>query len=333
MKKIFSNNQQYASSPWLQAVSKKNHIPSFTQWACSLLLTTCSLPTFAQQDPLYAQYINNPLIINPAYTGYTNNFAASLSYREQWVGLEGGPQTINFNSQISLSDNRMGAGLIVFSDKIGNTKYNQFSATYAYRIAVSDKQTLSFGLQGGFANYQVDNASGNVNPYDADDPLFEGSISESSPTFGTGLILSSDRYFIGLSVPNLLKSTFENQGVQATIYNQHFYTLASYLFFIGERVRLRPSVLVKLVSGAPASVDLNVAFIFYENYQVGLLTRDFNTYGLFGQMIVSDTFRFGFVFEVPTSASVGSNYTTFELTAGIRFNALSFHQNKSLTSF
>jgi hypothetical protein len=29
MKKIFSNNQQYASSPWLQAVSKKNHIPSF----------------------------------------------------------------------------------------------------------------------------------------------------------------------------------------------------------------------------------------------------------------------------------------------------------------
>lgn len=328
MEKNVFNRNQTAFGILLRKSAQKS-IGSIV--ACTLWLVICCGKLHAQQDPLYAQYINNPIIINPAYTGFTNNFASSISYRQQWIGLEGGPQTINFNSQISLSGNLMGAGLIVFSDKIGSTKYNQASATYAYRIAVSDKQTLSFGLQAGYANYQIDN--NNVNPFDAGDPLFEGKVSESIPTFGSGLILSSDRYFIGLSVPNLLKSTFENKGVQATIYNQHFYALGSYLFFIGDRLRLRPSALLKLVSGAPVSIDLNAALVFYENYQVGLLTRNFNTYGLFGQMVVSDTFRFGFVFEVPTGASVGSNFTTFELTAGIRFNALSFHQNKSLNSF
>ncbi|HCZ36045.1 MAG TPA: hypothetical protein DHV26_08980, partial [Cytophagales bacterium] len=37
----------------------------------TLLLGFASLTAMAQQDPLYSQYINNPLLINPAYTGST----------------------------------------------------------------------------------------------------------------------------------------------------------------------------------------------------------------------------------------------------------------------
>ena len=32
----------------------------------------------AQQDPIYAQYLNNPLTINPAYAGINNQFSARV---------------------------------------------------------------------------------------------------------------------------------------------------------------------------------------------------------------------------------------------------------------
>ncbi|HRK55829.1 MAG TPA: PorP/SprF family type IX secretion system membrane protein, partial [Cyclobacteriaceae bacterium] len=83
----------------------------------SLLLTGLS---YGQQDPLYSQYINNPMVINPAYAGLNNNLNASLSYRTQWGGFEGNPTTVNVNGHISLVDNRVGAGLLIVQDKIGN---------------------------------------------------------------------------------------------------------------------------------------------------------------------------------------------------------------------
>ncbi len=40
----------------------------------------------AQQDPIYAQYLNNPLTINPAYAGINNQFSARVQARTQWAG-------------------------------------------------------------------------------------------------------------------------------------------------------------------------------------------------------------------------------------------------------
>jgi hypothetical protein len=88
-----------------------------------------------------------------------------------------------------------------------------------------------------------------------------------------------------------------------------------------------------MVSGAPASIDLNASVILYENYQAGVLTRDFNTYGLFLQGIFKNSFRLGYVFEVPTANSVGTNFTTHEITLGFRMNLFTFHENSSAISF
>src|SRR3954467_2094592 len=108
-----------------------------------------------QQDPIYAQYLNNPMIINPAYAGSNNMFNAGIQYRTQWAGLEGNPTTVNFNSHMSVYQNRVGLGLMVIQDKIGDTKNTEFSTAYAYRIPLNDA-TLSFGMQAGFIRYTND---------------------------------------------------------------------------------------------------------------------------------------------------------------------------------
>jgi len=293
-----------------------------------LVLSTAGL---AQQDPLYSQYINNPFVLNPAYAGLTKNFSAAISYRHQWSGLEGSPKTINASGHISLLDNRMGAGIMIVSDQIGYNTTTEVLGSYSYRIKLDNLKTLSFGLQAGMANYKIDNSK--VNPFDPGDQLFEGTISETKPSFGAGIILTTDRLFVGLSVPRMLSPSLTDDGVTSSLYTRHLYAMGSYIFFISDHIRLKPSALVKLVSGAPASLDLNASVILKENYQVGLLTRDFNTYGLFLQGIFKETFRLGYVFEVPTGSSVGSNFNTHEVTLGIRMNVLSFHDNSAVLSF
>lgn len=292
------------------------------------LLTSTGL---AQQDPLYSQYINNPFVLNPAYAGLTNNLNTSVSYRQQWTGLEGNPTTINANGHISLVNNTMGAGLMIVSDKIGSTLVNEVYGSYAYRIKVTSDIALSFGLQGGMINYKMQNAQ--LTMQHPDDPLFAGDTRMSKPGIGTGIVLTSHKFFVGLSVPRLLKARTTAADFTPTLFTRHFYAMGSYLVFINDRLRFRPSVLAKVVSGSPASIDLNAALILYENYTAGILTRNFSTYGFFAQALINNSFRFGYTFEIPTNQSAGINFTTHEITLGVRFNVLSFHSNSGVTSF
>jgi len=297
----------------------------------SLLCVFASLTTYGQQDPLYAQYINNPFVLNPAYAGLTENLNLALSYRNQWTNLDGSPKTWNANGHISLHDNKMGAGFMVISDKAGGRSVTEMVASYSYRLRLPHGKVFSFGMQGGMTNYKFDNSK--VNPYDPSDPLFNGQMNETKPTLGFGMIFNNDQYYISFSVPRMLKSSAQAEDQTYSMYNQHYYLMGSYVMMLSERIRLKPAVLLKMVSGAPASVDLNASLILHENYQAGILTRNFNTYGLFAQILIKDSLRLGYVFEIPTGSSVGSNFQTHEITLGYRMSALPFHHNTGVFSF
>lgn len=284
-----------------------------------------------QQDPLYSQYINNPFVLNPAYAGLTNNLNTAISYRQQWTGLEGNPTTINANGHISLLANTMGAGLMVVSDNIGSTSTNEVYGSYSYRIRVTGDKVLSFGLQGGFINTKTDDAK--LVKQHPDDPLFAGGNSIIKPGIGAGIILTDHKFFVGLSVPRLLNVKASIGEFDPVLYTRHLYLMGSYIFFINERLRFKPSVLAKAVSGSPVSLDVNAALILFENYTAGILTRDFSTYGLFLQALIGNSLRLGYTFEVPTGNSVGTSFTTHEIMLGVRFDVLRFHSNSGVTSF
>jgi type IX secretion system PorP/SprF family membrane protein len=297
-----------------------------------LFVVVCiTAKSVAQQDPLYSQYINNPFVLNPAYAGLSNNLSAAVSYRQQWAGYEGNPVTINANGHLSLSSNTMGAGLMIVSDEIGATTVNEVYASYSYRIKLSADKILSFGLQAGIVNFKTDNSKLLIQ--DPADPVFGENVSETKPSIGSGIILTGDRFFIGLSVPRMLSVTLAEENISSTVYTQHYYATGSYLFFASERIKIRPSLLTKFVNGAPLSVDVNAAMILDEKYTGGLLTRNFSTYGVFLQGIFKDAFRLGYTFEVPTNKSVGTNFLTHEITLGFSANIFRFHANSGINSF
>jgi type IX secretion system PorP/SprF family membrane protein len=297
----------------------------------AICLCLVSVMLVAQQDPIYSLYLNNPFVLNPAYAGLQNNLSTSASFRQQWAGLAGSPTTINANGHMSLFKNTMGTGLLLTSDQTGSTDVTEVFGAYSYRIRINSSNTLAFGIQGGMQNFNI--STSGVKPQHTNDPFFENAIRQTKPMLGAGVILTSDKYFFSFSVPRMLKNNLESAGLQGELYNQHFYLLGSYVFMLQERIRLKPSVLLRMVNNAPVTYDVNAALIFFENYQAGVLTRNFNTYGLFFQLLIRDFLRVGYVFEVPTGNSVGAQFTSHELTAGVRFNVLRFHSNMSVFSY
>jgi len=294
-----------------------------------LLLAILGVNVFAQQDPLYSQYVLNPFLINPAYSGMTTDLNASVVYRKQWAGFEGSPVTFNANAHMALAKNKMGAGFILLQDQIGTDKITEVTATYAYHLALNPNLKLSFGLQGGVINYYSDYSDIKFNPADA---KFTNS-SEWKPNFGSGLFLYSDKFIVGVSVPKMLKASSAIESVTTGLYTQHAYLYGAYVFPLSYRIKFKPWLLARAVSGAPVSLDYAASLKVDDSYTLGVFTRNFSTWGFLAQINLGDYMRFGYVFELPSGNSVSTHYTTHEVTLGVRFGILAFHDLGAIRDF
>lgn len=299
-----------------------------------LLLVALGTPAFAQQDPLYAQYINNPILLNPAYAGLNDNFNANVAYRNQWGGFDGNPVTFNFNSHISLVDNKVGAGLLISQDKLGIIKNTEIQAAFSYKLPLDESRTFSFGMQAGFVNFRANYNDLNIPDADRDDIAFSANENISKPNLGAGIILKSDRYLLGASVPRLLSTniTASSTGQKFELYKQHFYFFGSYVVFLNENIRLKPSALVRAVGGSPVSMDLNFNFNFNEKFTAGIFTRNFAAYGLQLQAKLGNNIKLGYIFELPTGNSVGTRFLTHEIMLGTTTPVFDFH-DRSVSTF
>lgn len=294
-----------------------------------IFVTLISVSAVAQQDPLYSQYMMNPFIINPAYAGYTTDLNASVMYRKQWAGFDGSPITMNANAHISLDKNKMGAGLIVLQDQIGSDKNTEVTFAYSYHLPLTNTMKLSFGLQGGVINYHSDYSDLQVT---AGDAKFSN-ISEWKPNLGAGLLLHNEKFMVGLSVPKMLKASTTVESLSTSLYNQHLYVYGAYLAQLTYRIKLKPWILMRAVSGAPLAIDYALSMKIDDSYTIGIFSRNLNTYGFLMQLNLGDNFRMGYVFELPTAKSVGTRYSTHEVTLGIRMGVLSFHDLLAVKNF
>jgi type IX secretion system PorP/SprF family membrane protein len=295
----------------------------------TLLFSLVAISAFAQQDPLYSQYMLNPLVINPAYSGLNNNFNAMVGYRTQWTGLEGQPKTINASVHTSLVDNKVGAGILFTNDKIGNLSSTEAKATFAYKLNF-EESTFSFGMQAGIQSFKTDYSGLNI--LDKGDNAFMGGERGTRINMGVGVVLKSEKYFIGFSVPRLLPTTFKNGDQEFDLYNQHFYLMGAYVHYLNENIRLKPTVLLRGVKGAPASIDLAFNVNINSIHTVGVFTRNLNTYGVLLQTLLAEKYRFGYAFEIPTNKSVGAQFSTHEITLGVLLSVFDFH-DRALSNF
>ena len=228
---------------------------------------------------------------------------------------------------MAVYQNRGGVGLQVIQDKIGDTRNTEVSTSFVYKLKLTGA-SLSFGMQTGFIRYTNNPSSLTIR--DAGDDAFN-SVTETKFNTGAGLLLKSDRFVIGLSAPRLLPATVSQGGQTVELYKQHYYLFGSYVIFLSDKLRFKPSVLLRATADAPISTDLNASFTMNEAFTAGIFTRNFKTYGLLVQAMVKN-FRFGYVFELPGSPASSLNFTSHEFTVGMSMGLLTFHE-KAVKTF
>jgi len=293
------------------------------------MFIAASSKVHAQQDPLYAQYLNNPIVLNPAYAGSNQMWQTTAGYRTQWAGFDGNPTTLNFSSHLSMVDNKVGIGLIAIQDKIGEVKNTEFNLNYSYRLEVTDNKYLYFGLSTGMVRYNADPVL--LNLQRQDDPAFIFTNKFQFNT-GAGVMMKTEQYMIGFSVPKLIPTSITEGGQTVQVYNQHYYLFGVFTHNFNERLMIKPALLLKGTSGAPLSADVNVNMVIDQNYTIGLLTRNLNTVGLLTQIKMKQ-YKLGYVFELPTRQSAGQRFTSHEVSLAYSLPFLDFHDRNMFSNF
>jgi type IX secretion system PorP/SprF family membrane protein len=279
------------------------------------LFIAASVDCVAQNDPLYNQYQFNQLLINPAYAGTNDRMTATLISRVQWVGVQGAPVTNSLSAHTSIRNAHMGLGASLVNDQLGVNNNNEFNAVYSYRLDFG-KTKLQLGLQGGIINYNYDFSK--LHLEFMDDPNLNLQQQKfTKPNIGTGLFYYGSNFFIGLSVPRLMDIKVNDGLIGSVRYRRSEYLSAGYLFTINESIKLKPSVLLKFVNGAPFSYDINVNALLQEVLWVGLTLRSTSALGLNSQIEINDRVRFGYAFEYPFKPMNFGNYGTHELMLSI----------------
>jgi type IX secretion system PorP/SprF family membrane protein len=217
----------------------------------------------AQQDPQYTQYMYNMNVVNPAYAGSRGTLSLGMLGRTQWTGVDGAPKTFTFDAHAPLGK-RVGMGLSVIADEIGPAKEQNIYVDFSYTITTSDVGKLAFGLKGGVTLLDV-NLLGVILPQTStgDDPLFDENINDVTPNFGAGAYYYTNKFYVGFSVPNILQSEhLDKNNINTKAAEEvHYFLTSGYVFDLSSTLKFKPSVMLKGVSGAPVSVDVNANFL------------------------------------------------------------------------
>jgi type IX secretion system PorP/SprF family membrane protein len=291
-----------------------------------------SLSAQAQFEPQFTQYMFNEMFINPAYAGSREQVAATMLYRNQWVGLEGAPKTQTASINGPLMNKKLGLGLTMMNESIGVTKQFAVYASYAYRIQVGTKGAFAMGVQGGFINHQEDLSEVITNEENDNEFLFN-TPKVVLPNAGYGMYYNTDKFYAGIAIPRMFLNKVAGDGSAAVtnkldLKNWHYYFMSGYVFPVSESVKLKPSVMVKAVSGAPLIADITLHALLKDVFWLGVSYRTEDSFAGLATFQITPQLRIGYSYDYTLTELNNYNNGTHEIHLGYDF---SFNKKKVVT--
>ncbi len=271
---------------------------------------------YAQQDPMYTQYMYNTMSVNPAYAGSKEALSITGLMRIQWAGFKGAPRTQTLTMHSPVFNENMGLGLTVVNDDIRPVHNTMLYGDYSYSIQTTDYAKLSFGLKAGVSIYQADlMGESSINP----DPDIVNIDNVFLPNVGIGIYYHSDRGYFGVSAPRLLQHNLKTKQSENITELRHYFLIGGYVFELNEDMKIKPAFLLKTVPGAPIEFDISANVFIQNRFGVGVAYRTGDALSGLIQYYVTPQFRFGYAYDFTLTELRHYNSGTHEIMLSYDF--------------
>jgi len=171
------------------------------------------------QDPIYSQYYNAHLQLNPALAGNTRGPLIAMNYRNQWPGLDKIYTTYSISYDQYIPKLNCGLGAMILTDNAGDgtMRTTGFSGFYSYRLKLNGQSYIKGGIEASMVNIALDwsklqfgdainPATGPISPGGIPYPSQESINNNPSNNYldlGAGFVIYNPDYYFGLSLKNL----------------------------------------------------------------------------------------------------------------------------------
>jgi type IX secretion system PorP/SprF family membrane protein len=199
----------------------------------------------SQQKSQWSSYYENGFVWNPALTARWNSWEVSTTYRKEWTGFIGAPEsaTIGFQYPVIRSFTKMTFGAFIDVERLGPYQSSTIALTYAYKIKPrlfgKRDDVLSFGIKAGGSKYNFNPS--NLVAYDA----LEGDLnllpsqSGINPLVGGGISYSSvsdfysfkSHYYGGIAFDHVIPNSYKTILDQSIKSVPHIYLHVGYRYF------------------------------------------------------------------------------------------------------
>lgn len=299
-----------------------------------LVIGAGSIPALAQQAPMYTHYMYNTLMINPAYAGSRDALTITALHRSQWVDFTGAPLTQTLTMHTPLRSEHIGIGLSASNDRIGPINTTAIYGDFAYIMRLSPKAELAAGISGGIDIFQADMSAMDLDQQG--DPVFQSTISNHvTPNFGFGLYYSMERFYAGVSVPNLLENnlseiTQANGNTLVGKQQRHYYFIAGAVIPLTDRLAFKPTTFVKVTAGVPIEADITASFLIMKRLLLGAAFRTGDSFGGLVGFDITEQLHAGYSYDWSYGLKTGKyNQGSHEIM--LRYDFI-FHSKKQIHS-
>ena len=250
------------------------------------LVSAQDYATALKGPALIHQYYVNPLMINPAYTGFSGGHNLFLNYRDQWADFNNAPRSFTFSYDGALGD-RIGLGAMLFSDQFGVENRLRGALSYSYRFE-NEAGKFAIGLSTEYMRYFLDNSAltdpGVTIP---DDRISEGINGFEYFLASLGFYGEIEENFIvGLSFPSLIQSRQDDNG--DTEEEREF----NYIAYLGYRAPIEeydmviePILCVRKIGDVDLQIDANLRLSFLDERLFSGVTYGFGAGNRLGFML------------------------------------------------
>ena len=256
--------------------------------------------TKAQHDPFYSQYYLNPMIINPGFTGFGNTLSADLTVRQQWMGIEGAPNSLYFSLHSPLNRTRVSLGIDLMRSQAGPLISNHVGFNYSYMVRLADRVLMSLGMGVGVNQQALDFTD--VVLANKSDPNFAlPYMNQLVPVASVGGVVLTPIFYFSLSSPSipLTYVNMEPDNSSSQPLKRHYYFTAGVTAPSLYKFVAKFSAMCRYVEKEDYVIDNTFQLIYKDFIGVGFNYRYANSYGAILRINANRNLSLVYSYDVP----------------------------------